>query len=109
MSDDLDPALERLFARQRAPLSDREFVSTLLADIKRRQRAAWLRHAAVIVALLLMVGWQVPQLLRATAAAVEFVGARTADYAPLLLSPWGWAVSMVVGLGVILRMTPRRR
>jgi hypothetical protein len=109
MSDELDPALLQLFAQKRARLPDREFLSTLLANIERRQRAAWRRQAAVIAGVLLILGWQVPNLLRATAEAAQFLSAQTADYAPLILSPWGWAVSMLVGLGVILRMTPIRR
>jgi hypothetical protein len=109
MSDELDPALLQLFTQRRERLPDQAFLAALLSDIERRQRAARLRQAAVLAGVLLVIGWQVPGLLRATADAMQSMNALCAACLPLILSPWGWAVSMCVGLGVVLRMTPRWR
>jgi hypothetical protein len=109
MSDELDPALLQLFAHRLERLPDQAFLAALLTDIERRQRVARLRQAAVIAGVLLVLGWQVPGLLRATAEAMQFMNALCAGYLPLMLSPGGWAVSMLVGLGVILKLTPKRR
>jgi uncharacterized protein with PQ loop repeat len=109
MSDELDPTLLRLFKERRESLPDEEFLVTLLGRIQQRQRVAAVRLAAIIAAALLCMVWLVPGLLRATAAIVQSIGARTDTYASLPLSPMGWAVSMLVGLAVILRTMPRRR
>jgi hypothetical protein len=107
MPDELDPMLLRLFEDRRQSLPDEAFVTTLLRRIERRQRAAAVRQAAIIAAALLLIAWLLPGLLRATAAVVQSIGAQTESYASLLLSPLGWAASMLVGLAVILRLVPR--
>jgi hypothetical protein len=108
MSDELDPLLVELFDARRESLHDAEFIAALLADIDRQQRAASRRHALIAVIVLLVLAWQLPGLLRATASAVQAIGAHSQAYGSLLTSPLGWALSMLVGVAVILRMLPRR-
>ena len=59
--------------------------------------------ALVVVAVLNM-----PLMLQVTAGAVRFFG----DFSPadmqILISPAGWAVSMLVGGGVLFLMRPSR-
>ena len=108
MSDELDPLLLELFESQRTSLSDREFVAALLSRIERQQRAAGRWQVLLAIVFLLLLAWQLPGLLRATAAAVQTLSAHSQAYAPLMISPMGWAVSMLVGLAVMLRIMPRR-
>lgn len=109
MSDELDPMLVRLFELRRESLPDEAFLMTLLGRIQQRQRAAAVRQTVVMAAALLFIGWLLPGLLRATGAVVQSIGAQSEAYASLLLSPLGWAVSMLLGLAVILRLVPWRR
>ena len=108
MSDELDPLLLELFEAKRAGLNDPEFIAALLTRIERQQRAAGRWQALLAIVFLVLLAWQLPGLLRATAAAVQTMSAHSQAYAPLINSPIGWAVSMLVGLAVMLRIMPRR-
>jgi hypothetical protein len=108
MSDELDPLLLELFEAKRTALHDPEFIAALLARIEKRQRAANRWQVLLALVFLSVLAWQLPGLLRATAAAVQTLSAHSQAYAPLLISPMGWALSMLVGLAVILRIMPRR-
>lgn len=108
MSDELDPLLLQMFGAKRTALNDHEFIAALLARIERQQRAASRRQSLLAMALLSVLAWQLPGLLRATASAVQAMSAHSQAYAPLLISPMGWAASMLVGLVVMLRIMPRR-
>jgi hypothetical protein len=108
VSDELDPLLVELFESKHASLNDPEFIAALLTRIERQQRAAGRWQALLAIVLLLLLAWQLPGLLRATAAAVQSMSTHSQAYAPLMISPIGWAVSMLVGLAVMLRIMPRR-
>lgn len=108
MSDELDPLLLELFKAKHTALDDQKFIATLLADIERRQRSAERWQVLLGIVFLGVLAWQLPALLRATAAAVQTLSAPSQAYAPLVMSPLGWALSMLVGLGVMLRIMPRR-
>jgi hypothetical protein len=56
------------------------------------------KRAAVFAA-----AWIMPSVLDATSAVARVVGEGSTVHAPLLLSPWGWLVSTLIGLAVIFR------
>ena len=104
MINDLDPDLTRLFAQAREPLVDDLFMANLLLKIERARRARmWRQILAIVVSL------NIRLVLEKTAAAVRLVGDLSPAYADMLITPWGWAVSMVVGIWVVLRTRPSRR
>jgi len=107
--NELDPDLARLFAQARAPLADDVFMAGLLLKMERarrtRMRLQVLAIAAVAVVVLLNLG----PVLEDTAAVVRLVGDIPPAYADVLITPWGWAVSMLVGIAAVLRARPSRR
>ena len=109
MNDELDPDLTRLFAQAREPLADGPFMANLLLKIERARRARMWRQILAIAAVAVIVALNMRRVLEATAGAVRFVGDFSPTYTQVLISPWGWAVSMVVGVWVVLRTRPSRR
>lgn len=109
MNDELDPDLTRLFARAREPLTDGPFMANLLLNIERARRARMRRRAVAIAAAAVIAALNLRWVLATTAAAVRFVGDHSPTYADMLITPWGWAVSMLVGVWVVLRFRPSRR
>ncbi len=109
MINDLDPDLTRLFAQAREPLVDDLFMANLLLKIERARRARMWRQILAIVAVAIVVSLNIRPVLEKTAAAVRLVGDLSPAYADMLSTPWGWAVSMVVGIWVVLRTRPSRR
>jgi hypothetical protein len=108
MPDELDPLLVQLFEAKRETIGGDAFIATLLADIERRQRAATRWHVIIAMLLLMLLVWQLPSLLRATASAVQAISAHSQAYGSLIISPLGWALAMLIGFAVILRLMPRR-
>jgi hypothetical protein len=107
--DDLDPDLTRLFAQAREPLADDLFMANLMLKIERARRVRMWRQILAIVAVAVVVSFNMRQVLEKTAAAVRLVGDLSPAYADMLITPWGWAVSMLVGIWVVLRTRPSRR
>jgi hypothetical protein len=67
------------------------------------------RQILAIVAVAVVVLLNLRPVLEKTAAAVRLVGDFSPAYADMLITPWGWAVSMLVGIWVVLRTRPSRR
>ena len=109
MINELDPELTRLFAQARGPLADDSFMANLLLKIERARRARLWRQILAIVAVAAVVAFNIRPVLEKTAAAVRLVGDFSPAYADLLITPWGWAVSMLVGIWVVLRTRSSRR
>ena len=109
MIDELDPELTRLFAQARGPLADDLFMANLLLKIERARRARMRRQILGIVAVAVVVALNIRPVLEKTAAAVRLVGDISPAYAEMLITPWGWAVSLLVGIWVVLRTRPSRR
>jgi len=109
MLDDNDPELLRAFAQAREPLADASFMAAVLMKIDRARRTRLRREALVIAAFVAfgVLNWRL--VWEGTAAAVSFVGDFSPAYATWLVSPAGWAVSMLVGVCVVLRSRPSRR
>ena len=109
MSNELDPDLDRLFARARRPLTDDPFVANLVLTIERARRARMWRRIFAIAAVAAVVSFNMPLVLQKTAGAVRLIGDLSPAYADILITPWGWAASMLVGIWVVLRTRPSRR
>lgn len=109
MNDELDRDLARLFAQAREPLADGPFMASLLLKIERARRARMRRQMLAIAAAAIIVAFNMRRVLEATAGAVRFVGDHSPTYTDMLITPWGWAVSMLVRVWVVLRFRPSRR
>jgi hypothetical protein len=78
MSNETDDRLLALFAEAHETLPSAEFMQSFLA-------------------------WIMPRVLATTAAVVHVVGEQSRPYGALIISPAGWAVSMLIGFLVLLR------
>ena len=109
MSDELDPLILGAFAQADEPPGGDEFLANLLQKIERSRRVRKWAWGGAAVALVVVAALNMQLMLQMTAAAVRFVG----DFSPtdmqVLISPAGWAVSMLVGGGVLFLMRPSRR
>jgi hypothetical protein len=109
MSNDRDSELTRAFAHVREPLPGDVFTTTLLANIARARRTRAWRRALGIAALVIAASLQARPILEKTAAVVRWAADVFPGAADLLITPWGWALSMLVGAWVLLRTRPARR
>jgi hypothetical protein len=93
----------------RGPLGDGLFTPTLLQKIDRvRRRRLW-RQIFVAAVVVLIVAVNLRPVLDETADAVRMVAGAVPAYTELLVSPWGWAESMLIGAWVMLRTRRSRR
>ena len=109
MTNELDPDLARLFAQSRAPLADDSFMANLLLNIERARRARLWRRIFAIAAVATVGLLNMRLVLEKTAAAVRLIGDSSPAFTDMLITPWGWAGSMLVGIWVVLRTRPSRR
>jgi hypothetical protein len=110
MPQEFDPQLTARFAQAERPLPDADFLAGVLAKIAARRRARRMRQwllASVVFILLIRVA---PAILAATAELIGKPGGLPLE-PQLIVSPAGWAISMAIGIAVVLRCTPwlRRR
>lgn len=109
MSGEWDPELSRAFAQAREPLDDDVFTATLLQKIDRvRRRRLW-RQILVAATVVSIVAVNLRPVLDETAGAVRLVADASPAYAEWVISPWGWAGSMLIGAWVVLRTRRSRR
>jgi hypothetical protein len=109
MFNDRDPELARVFAQAREPLAHEQFIANLLQKIDHARRVRMWRQILAILAVLGLVSLNVRLVLEQTAAAARFIGDFSPAYTDLLITPWGWAASMLVGVWVVYRTRPSRR
>jgi hypothetical protein len=109
MFNEQDPELTRLFTHAREPLADEQFIANLLQKIDHARRIRMWRQIFAIFAVIIMVLFNMRLVLEKTAAAVRFVGDLSPAYMDVLITPWGWAASMLIGVWVVLRTRPSRR
>jgi hypothetical protein len=109
MSDELDPQLLASFAQAHEPLPSTEFVEAFLAKMERAHRMRTMGRIAMTVVAVFGGAWIMPSVLNQTAMVVSTIGDHSEHYAPLVISPWGWAVSMLIGLAVLFRTGALRR
>jgi hypothetical protein len=108
MFNECDPQLARAFAQAREPLADEKFIANLLQKIDRARRIRMWRQILAICAVLVIVSLNMRLVLEKTATAVRFVGDFLPTYTEMLITPWGWAASMLIGVWVVFRTRPSR-
>jgi hypothetical protein len=109
MLNEWDPELTRAFAHAREPLADEAFTAALLSRIDRTRRLRLLRQIFTIAAVLALAALNIRLVLEKTADAVRYIGEVSPTYAHFLITPWGWAASMLIGAWIVLRTRPSRR
>jgi len=109
MVDELDPELTRAFAQAREPLTDAPFVANLLLRIERARRIRLWGQILAVAAVVLVVSLNLRLVLEGTAAAVRLAGDLSPTNMQWLVTPGGWAVSMLIGVWIVLRTRPSRR
>jgi hypothetical protein len=117
MANEIDDRLLDLFSEARETLPSAEFMQTFLARMERARRVQSMRRMALIAVLGVLAAWIMPSVLASTASAVQAaqhvlvdaVGEQSQPYAALIVSPAGWAVSMLIGFLVLLRTGALRR
>jgi hypothetical protein len=109
MLDESDADLVRLFAEAREPLRDDGFVKGLALQIERRRRARWRRRLLGLAVIAAVVSINMRWVLAMTAIGLRAVGDFSPAYSAWMISPGGWAVSLVLGAWVMLRFRPSRR
>jgi hypothetical protein len=109
MLNEWDPELTKAFAQAREPLAGDQFMAKLLLKIERKRRIRMWLQIFAIVAVVITVSLNMPLVLEKMASAVRFAGDFSPTYTELLITPWGWAASMLIGVWVLFRTRPSRR
>jgi hypothetical protein len=109
MSNEIDDRLLELFAEARETLPSTEFMQGFLARMERSRRLQSMRRIGIAVVLGLIAAWVMPSVLETTAALAYAIGEQSRSYGALVVSPAGWAVSMLIGFLVLLRTGALRR
>ncbi len=86
-----------------------EFIQSFLAGVERARRLRNTRRILLAAALAVLAAWIMPSVLAATASVMHAVGEQSRSYGALIISPAGWAVSMLIGFLVLLRSGALRR
>ncbi len=108
MLDEWDPDIAAAFGRAHQPLGRDRFMVDMLRRIERTQRIRLWRRSAAIAAVLAAVAFNLRPIITGTAGALRIVGDFSPAYAQMLITPGGWAVSMLVGAWVLFRTRPSR-
>jgi hypothetical protein len=109
MSNEIDDRLLALFAEAHETLPSAEFMQAFLARMERARRRQNIWRIVLVVALGVLAAWIMPSVLATTAAVVNAVGAQSRSHGALIISPAGWAISMLIGFLVLLRTGALRR
>jgi hypothetical protein len=109
MSNEMDGRLLARFAQAHERLPDAEFMQSLLARMQQARRLRSRQRIAMVVVAASLAAWIMPSVLQTTAGVVRSVAEHTPSYDALIVSPGGWAVSMLIGFIVLLRVRVLRR
>jgi len=109
MSNEIDEKLQARFAQAHELLPDVEFMQSLLARMQQARRLRSRQRFAMVVVVASFAAWIMPSVLQTTAAVVRSVAEHAPSYDALIISPGGWAVSMLIGFGVLLHTGALRR
>jgi hypothetical protein len=109
MFDESDPELTRAFAQAREPLAEAPFIANLRRRIERARRIRLWGRILAIAAVVLIASLNMRRMLEGAAAAVRFAGDLSATTMAWLVTPGGWAVSLLIGIWIVLRTRPARR
>jgi hypothetical protein len=107
MIDEPEPELARSFAKAREALDEDTFAAGVLtAMASARRRTLWLRRAAIGAAVIAIISVG-PVIGPPAEALLRAAGDYSALGAGFLVTPWRWAMSMLIGVWVFTRA--RRR
>ena len=95
MADDLDRELTRAFVAT-PPIPGDDFIHRLLPRIRWRRRAQRALRLGALLSLVVLVGFAGHILVRVSLLATEQLG-------ELLISPLGWALSLLIAAVVVRR------
>lgn len=109
MLNECDPELTKAFAQARQPLAGDQFMPNLLLKIERTRRIRMWRQIFAVVAVVVIASLNMPLVSEMMASAVRFAGDFSPASAGFLITPWGWAASMLIGVWVLFRTRPSRR
>ncbi len=109
MSNEHDERLRSLFAEAQESLSGAEFMRSFLARMERARRLRNMRRIVLAAGCAILAAWIMPSVLATTAAVMHAVAEHSRSYGALIISPAGWALSMLIGFLVLLRSGALRR
>jgi len=109
VSEEFEAELRRRFARAREPLRDERFTAALVEAIARARRARIGRLVLIGALILIVASLNVSTLLTTTARLVQAVGEYSSAASELILTPFGWALSMIIGGWILARARWRSR
>ena len=109
MSNEWDPELTRAFAQAREPLAGDAFTAALLSKIERARRLRLWRQIFTIATVLGLAALNMRLVLETTAGAARYISEVSPTSADFLITPWGWAASLLIGAWILLRTRPSRR
>jgi hypothetical protein len=109
MANDADFELLRVFTQTREAPVDGGFSASVLRKIDRARRAWRWRRILVMLCIAIAASLNAHLLLQQAMQSVRWVGDLTTACTEFLLTPWGWAASMLLGACVVLRSRPSRR
>ena len=102
MSDELDPQLLSHFAAASSPLDGAEFVAQTEGRLRKTRRVRRLLRWLVALLVLALAAWAAPYAIAASVTLSAYLG-------EVLLSPWGWGASVLVGGWIVWRARARVR
>lgn len=102
MLNERDPDLNLIFAQARESLAGEQFTVNLLLKIEGARRARMWRQIVAVAAVVILLALNLRPLLATTTSAMLWVGDLLPAYSEFLITPWGWAVSALIG-GWVLR------
>jgi hypothetical protein len=109
MSNEHDDRLRALFAEAHETLPGAEFTQLFLVRMERARRVQSMRRIALGLGVLVLAAWIMPSVLATTAAVMHAIGEQSRPFGALIISPAGWAVSMLIGFFLLLRTGALRR
>jgi len=109
MSNEIDDRLRALFAEAHKTLPSAEFMQSFMARMERARRLQSMRRIALGLGLGVLAAWIMPSVLATTASVMHVAAEQSRSYGALIISPAGWAVSMLIGSLVLLRTGALRR
>ena len=94
--EDFDLDLARMFHEARRPLVADAFVSEILVRVQRARRAQLLGRVGTRLTVVLLSGIIAPYAAQGSIAAAGWVGAQLPVLGSALISPIGWACSLLI-------------
>jgi hypothetical protein len=101
--EDFDLDLARMFDEARHPLAADTFLSAMLARVQRARRAQLLWRVGTLLTVVLLSGLIAPYAAQGSLAVAAWIGERLPVLGGALVSPVGWACSLLVAWRIMRR------